>query len=121
MCFSGISAIVVCTFLILFTNYLPVRNFNYPPALLCYSLVVRYDNNGFSFGIKLFKYAHDLGGGLAVERTRRLVRKDNARLVYDCPRNGNALFFAARKLSRFLFRQKAIRSRSYLASTTRKI
>ena len=59
--------------------------------------VVRYDENELSRG-ELFQGIEDLLTRVRVERTRRLVRHDDLRVLDERTRDGNALLLTARKL-----------------------
>ena len=50
----------------------------------------------------LLQYGHDLGAGLCIKSSRRLIRQDDIRVVYESTRDRDSLHLTARHLGRSL-------------------
>ena len=69
------------------------------PVLFRKVCVVGNDDNQRFFG-KRFQHFHHLHARTRIQRARRLVRHNDARLFYQSARDGNALALTARQLGR---------------------
>src|SRR5512143_1647567 len=65
-------------------------------------LVRHEDNRDVGFLVQSNKEFHDLAAGLGVEIAGGFVRKDDRRIVYERPGNGNPLLLAAGELIRMV-------------------
>src|ERR1044071_4226003 len=77
---------------------LAVAQHDLPLRHLGHVLLVSHDDHRVAALMNALQQRHDLLGGLAVERARRLVREDHFRLVHQRARDGHALLLAAREL-----------------------
>ena len=79
-------------------QHAPVAQSHHAVAMRGNLVLMGNDDHGLPLRMKLAKQREDLGGGRAVEISRRLVGQQNRRRVEDRARDGNALALATGKL-----------------------
>lgn len=61
---------------------------------------MRHEQHRLTLSVQRLQERHHLERGRRIERARRLVGKDDGRLIDECPSNGHALLLTARELRR---------------------
>ena len=70
---------------------LAVADVDYAVGILGDIAFVRHQNNGIALRLQAVKQGHDFNAGRRIQRSRRLIRQQNRRVIHQRPRNRHAL------------------------------